>query len=49
MEHGKKYKEGSRKTKRFSFTSKFIGTFLESSSDEDESYVNYYISNFEAD
>ena len=39
QEKQEKYKEPSRKTKRLRFTSKFINTFLESRSDEDEGYV----------
>ena len=38
-----------RKIKQLWFTNKFIGTFLESSSDEDEGNVILYISNSETE
>ena len=38
-----------RKIKQLWFTNKFIGTFLESSSDEDEGNVIQYISNSETE
>ena len=43
MGNRKKYKKHSRKINLLRFTIEFTDTFLESSSDEDEGNVTYYI------
>ena len=49
MVNGKKHKKRSTETKWLRFTNELTDTFLESSSDEDEGNVVYYISNCETE